>query len=405
MEQDNILGFPLYVVDVPGRFDRAGIYSDPDTGLGYQDEFERALTFQVAVLEWIRESGSRPDIIHCHDHHTGLVPFMMTRCNRYDALKLIPTVLTVHNGEYHGVYAHTKDRFLPAFDPNDEGLLDWSGKLNCLAAGLKCCWQITTVSSSYLEELAHKSNGLEWLFDNEKQKSAGIINGIDTSVWDPETDPDIPHHYSVETMETGKAQNKQSLCEQLELDSAFPVFSFIGRLAYEKGADLLPDLFRYFLEDERKINFILLGTGDPVIHEKIGELNRQYADFFKATLAYDETLAHRMYAGSDFLIMPSRTEPCGLNQMYSMRYGTIPVVRNVGGLKDTVRDVGEKGGYGFTFDKFNLDQAVEAVDRAARFYADRSQINLIRKKIMKLDFSWNASSKEYIEMYKSLLAN
>ena len=401
-EEEDSLGFPLYMIDIPGRFDRPGVYVDPDSGYGYWDEFERSMSFQIAALEWISNTGKKPDIVHCHDHHTGLVPFMMTQCYRYDALKSIPTVFTVHNGEYHGAYHHGKEWFIPEFDPAKAGLLDWDGKLNCLAAGLKCCWKITTVSESYMEELSRESNGLEWLFQNERQKSTGIVNGIDVSVWDPETDTFLKHNYSVKTRGKGKARNKQQLCERFGLDRTHPTVSYIGRLAYEKGADLLPDLFRRFLESEISVNFIILGTGEPSLHSQFQQMGRRFVGYFDATLDYNEALAHLIYAGSDFLIMPSRVEPCGLNQMYSMRYGTVPIVRNTGGLKDTVRDLSERGGYGFKFEDFNHDQAAGAVYRAIELYRDKSKLSAVRRKMMELDFSWNASAKEYIRMYRLL---
>lgn len=400
-EQGDTLGFPLYGVDIPGRYDRPGVYIDPESGFGYWDELERCMSFQIAVLDWIRQRPGIPDIIHCHDHQTALVPFLMTQCAAYDSLKSIPTVLTVHNGQYHGEYDHTKDRLLPDFDLDKIGLLDWDGKLNCLATGLKCCWQISTVSQSYLDELSEDSNGLEWLFASERQKSRGIVNGIDTSVWDPQSDTFLENHYSANAFKRGKNSNKKELCEQFGLDPRLPTISFIGRLAAEKGADLLPGVIERFLYETRPINFIILGTGDPGLHKEFRMLNQKYVGFFNATLDYNESLAHLIYAGSDFLIMPSRVEPCGLNQMYAMRYGTIPIVRNIGGLKDTVVDLDQPGGYGITFSGFNHDEAAIAVERAIGL--DEKHINTLRKKIMKLDFSWNASAKEYIEMYRKLL--
>jgi len=404
-EVSNSLGFPFYVIDIPGRFDRPGIYVDQESGEGYWDSFERFASFQIAVLDWLKTKKEKPDIIHCHDHHTGLVPFMLTQSHRYEEMKHIPTVLTVHNGEYHGVYDRGKSYLLPSFDEQNAGLLDWDGKLNCLAAGLKTCWQITTVSHSYMEELGRNSNGLEWLFQNEKQKSRGIINGIDTSVWDPETDPMIAHHYNQRKMADGKRENKQALCEQFSLDPQYPTISFIGRLVHEKGADLLPDVFRTFLESPQSINFIVLGTGDRNLHQQFEAMSNRFVGYFDASLSYNEPLAHQIYAGSDFMIMPSRVEPCGLNQMYSMRYGTIPIVRNVGGLKDTVTDLGKPDGYGFVFNDFTLEAANHAVQRAINLFQDGRKMAGIRKKIMRLDFSWNASAKEYIKMYKQLLDN
>jgi len=402
-EVNDSLGFPFYVVDIPERFDRPGIYVNQDSGNGYWDNFERFVSFQIAVLDWINSMEDRPDIIHCHDHHTGLVPFMITQCYRYNELKYIPTVLTVHNGEYQGEDSIEKTKLLPEFDMQNIGLLDWNGKLNCLAAGLKKCWQITTVSHSYMEELTRNSHGLEWLFQNEKQKSQGIINGIDTKVWNPQTDPMIPYHYNARKMAEGKRKNKKALCEKFGLDPQYPTISFIGRLVREKGADLLPDIFRTFLESWQTVNFIVLGTGNHNLHQRFEAMSNKYIGYFDASLTYNESLAHLIYAGSDFMIMPSRVEPCGLNQMYSMRYGTIPIVRNVGGLSDTVIDLGHPDGYGFVFNDFSLETANHAVQRAINLFQDGRKMTGIRKKIMRLDFSWNASAKEYIKMYKKLL--
>lgn len=396
------LEFPLFVIDIPERFDRAGIYTEDKTGYGYADDFERFASFQIAALDWTKSLQQKPDLIHCHDHHTGLLPFMLTQSYRYCDIKHIPTVLTVHNGQYHGVFDRDMAYMLPKFDDRKIGLVDWDGALNCLAAGLKTCWQITTVSYSYMRELSHNSNGLEWLFQNERQKSRGIINGIDIKVWDPETDPMIAYHYSRRKMAAGKRKNKAVLCEKFGLDSQYPTISYIGRLAYEKGADLLPELFRSFLESPQSVNFIVLGTGDRELHYQFEAMSDRFVGYFDAALNYNEPLAHQIYAGSDFMIMPSRVEPCGLNQMYSMRYGTIPIVRSVGGLKDTVVDIENPEGYGITFDDFALNAAKNAVQRAIDLFQKGRKMAGIRKRIMGLNFSWNASAKEYIKMYEEL---
>ena len=402
-EEDDTLGFPLYVVDAPGLLNRRGIYLDPDSGQPYWDEFERSLSFQIGALDWIKSMKDKPDLIHCHDHHTGLVPFMMTQCVRYEELKSIPTVFTVHNGQYHGTFDHWEERLIPEFDRSNTGLLDWDGKLNCMAAGLKCAWRISTVSESYMDELCQESNGLELLFRNERNKSVGIVNGIDTEVWDPKTDTYLSRHYDKGSRKRGKAANKKKLCGRFGLDPQYPTISYIGRLAHEKGADMLPHLFQRFLYSEQSVNFIVLGTGDRELHHQFSQMNEQFVGYFDATLDYNEALAHLIYAGSDYIIMPSRVEPCGLNQMYAMRYGTIPIVRSIGGLKDTVKDMGEEGGYGFTFHNFDLYEASHAVQRAIDFYRDQKAFSQIRKKIMELDFSWNASAKENIKLYKDVI--
>lgn len=400
--KDDPLGFPLYTIDIPGLLDRPGVYIDPWSGRGYWDEFERFVSFQIAALEWINSRKEKPDIVHCHDHHTGLIPFMMTSCYRYSALSNIPTVITVHNAEYHGQYDKEKYHALPEFDRSRIGLLDWDGRLNSLGSALKCACKITTVSQSYMEELSTNSNGLEYLFASEMGKSIGILNGIDAEVWDPSSDPLLDLTFTPRTVKSGKKKNKKLICERFGLNPEIPTIAFIGRLVREKGADLLPDLISHFMHDDKEVNFVLLGTGDPGLHEIFAQMENDHVGYFDATLEYNEKLAHEIYAGTDFILMPSRVEPCGLNQMYSMRYGTVPIVRAVGGLKDTVKDISEKGGYGIRFNDFNLEEAINAVSRAIDLYKNTQQHNDIVKTITKLDFSWDKSAKDYIFMYNQL---
>jgi starch synthase len=376
---------------------------DPWSGHGYWDEFERALTFQIAALEWIRGFHQKPDIIHCHDHHTGLVPFMLQQCLRFESMKNIPTIITVHNAEYHGATDMGKAVMIPPFVPQNYGLLEWSGRLNPLASALKCSWQISTVSKSYMDELGLQSNGLEALFNQEKDKSRGIVNGIDTEVWDPAKDPLLDIKYTTRTVKSGKKKNKAKLCGQFNLNPDFPTIAFIGRLVREKGADLLPDLIKNYMYANQKVNFILLGTGDPALHEIFTQMEDHHFGYFDATLEYNEKLAHEIYAGSDYILMPSRVEPCGLNQMYAMRYGTIPIVRAVGGLKDTVPDIEQGDGYGIQFSEFNLREAERAIERAIQLYYTPKAYEAVLKRIVKVDYSWSNSAKQYISMYNELI--
>ncbi len=401
----DILGFPFYVIDIPGRFDRPGIYMDPWSGYAYWDELERFMSFQIAGLEWMKSREIKPDVFHCHDHHTGLIPFMLSQCNRYREMADIPTVFTVHNAEYHGEHNLDNYKLLPAFNIKNIGLLDWDGKLNSMAAGLKTAWRISTVSEQYMNELAEQSNGLEPLFKQERAKSTGIVNGIDTEEWDPQTDVMLAHNYSFRNRKSGKAKNKKFLCEHFGLDSEQPVISFIGRLVREKGADLLPDLIERVLQKTDQVNFVLLGTGNPELHDIFSEMSKKHVGYFDATLSYNEQLAHQIYAGSDFILMPSRVEPCGLNQMFAMRYGTVPIVRSVGGLKDTVKDISEPDGYGITFQDFSLEAAEEAVNRAINLYSDHKKHAETVRTAMKLDFSWKRSAQQYLNLYHSLTNN
>jgi starch synthase len=400
--EDIDFGFPIFMIDIPGRFDRPGVYIDPWSGHPYWDEKERFMSFQIAVLEWLKAKKEKPDIIHTHDHHAALIPFMTSQCNRYKDLSEIPTLITIHNAEYQGKYDIGSYRMLPAFSFDNMGLLEWDGMMNSLASGLKTAWQITTVSKNYMKELKEESNGLEALLRSEEQKSIGIINGIDTQVWDPSKDELLAHNFSFANRKSGKKKNKEVLCKEFGLDPELPTISFIGRLVREKGADLLPDLISIFMKEKKEVNFVLLGTGDPQLHAIFDRMSSDHVGFFDATLEYNEKLAHQMYAGSDFILMPSRVEPCGLNQMFAMRYGTIPIVRAVGGLKDSVVDINEKNGYGICFDEFTLQNAEYAVNRALDLFNNQTLFNEVRAKTMKLDFSWNRSAKEYIDVYTKL---
>jgi starch synthase len=395
-EKTRKLGFDLYLIYINGLLDRKEIYC-------YPDEIKQFISYQVSVVDWISKSRRKPDIIHCHDHHSGLVPFLVSHSTLYKDLAKIPTVCTIHNGQYQGWLGWDKVAYLPAIDLNKAGLLDWNNCINSLAASVKCCWKFTTVSPNYLKELSINSNGLEKLFQLEESKGIGILNGIDTQVWDPESDPMIFQNYSIETADKGKKENKKNLCKEFNLSDTKPLVVFIGRLVGEKGAEILPPAIDSCLKKYKgKVNFIVLGSGEPDIEKELEALKIKYKKQCGVYIGYDEELSHRIYAGADFLIMPSRVEPCGLNQLYAVRYGTMPVVHNTGGLSDTVIDMDDTGGYGITFDNLEEQELVKAVGRALDTYKNKSRLSDLRKKMMSLDFSWDRSAKEYIDLYNSL---
>lgn len=398
-ESSKVLGYDLYLIYVPGLLDRKEIYS-------YPDEIEQFIGFQLSFLDWISQSDIKPDIIHCHDHHTGLIPFLVSNAPIYKNLASIPTVCTIHNGQYQGWFGWDKISLLPPFDLSKAGLLDWGNCINSLATSVKCCWKFTTVSPSYLKELSINSNGLEKLFEMEKTKGSGIINGIDTQVWDPLTDPMVFETYSLNTATKGKKENKKQLCKEFGLTTTKPLIAFIGRLVGEKGADLLPEAIIKCLNTYKgKVNFLILGSGDPIVEKELKKLSEKYKKKYGVYIGYDETLSHRIYAGADFLIMPSRVEPCGLNQLYAIRYGTIPIVHNTGGLKDTVIDLNKRGGYGLCFEDLSIDGISKVIGRALEVFEDDERMMKIRTKMMSLDFSWDRSAREYIDLYKSLITN
>ncbi|MBK7883726.1 MAG: glycogen synthase [Chitinophagaceae bacterium] len=395
-EQTNKLGFDLYCVDINGLLDREKIYS-------YSDDTERFCAFQIAVVDWLSKWQHRPDIVHVHDHHSALIPFMMQHCIAYNHLAAIPTVLTIHNAQYQGWMGWDKQNYIPAWDIRSWGNLDWNDTINPLACGIKCAARVTTVSPSYMEELVYDANGLEKLFQYEKSKCVGILNGIDNETWSPVNDTYITDNFSIKNFEEGKLINKKTLCKEFGLDIKKPLVVFIGRLVGEKSADLLPRAITDALRDlDGAINFLILGSGDANVEQQLLALNNSFVGYYNSQIGYNEKLSHIMYAGADFLLMPSRIEPCGLNQMYAMRYGTVPIVRRTGGLKDTVIDYEDPGGFGICFDRATVWDISYSLHRAVKLYGDKNKLSKIIKKLMNIDNSWEKSAGNYISIYQQL---
>lgn len=396
-ESTNQLGFDLYLIDINGLLDRQKIY-------GYDDDAERFTAFQIAVVNWMSSWEHRPDVVHCHDHHTALIPFMMQYCYDYNQLAGTPTVLTIHNAQYQGWMGWEKSRYIPRWDLWKRGMLDWKENINPLASGIKCAAKVTTVSMSYMDELGIESNGLEKLFQYERGKCQGILNGIDNEVWDPATDPYLTHHYNHTTVTAGKKNNKQLLCNRFGLDENKPLFVFIGRLVGEKAADILPEAIHAAIHNTQgNACFLVLGSGDTQVEWQFQQMLAPYQGIFNAVIGYDESLSHLMYAGADFLLMPSRVEPCGLNQLYAMRYGTVPVVRSTGGLKDTVVDMGDAGGFGIRFNHASVEDLNHSIGRGVSVYQNPAFMEEMRTTMMQIDHSWEGVVEQYMGVYRSLL--
>lgn len=395
-EKTNKLGFDLYILQIPGLLEQSNVY-------GEWNDAERFTAFQIAALDWINSWQHKPDIIHCHDHQTGLMPFMMIQCFKYRALKNIPTVFTIHNAQYQGQMGWDRIYWLPSFDNWKSGMMDWNHQINPMAAGIKNSWHVTTVSPGYLQELMNSANGLDPLFRQEAGKCSGILNGIDTSIWNPATDSMLTAHYNLRNFISGKKKNKQNLCEVFHLDAQKPLFSFIGRLVDDKGADLLPEaILRAANEMQHQANFLVLGNGRGEIEGALEHIKAYLDGEYNTYIGYNEKLSHLIYAGSDFLLMPSRVEPCGLNQLYALKYGTMPIVRSIGGLKDTVIDIGDPGGYGIRFIQPSIGDICHSIGRAVELYQDTKKLNDLRRYMMKLDFSWDKSSQQYLDLYYTL---
>lgn len=390
--KSKVIDFDIFFVDVKELIFKDYVYSADDT--------DRFLAFQIATLNWILTLKKKPDYIHCHDHHTGLVPFMLQECYSYESLNKIPVITTIHNAQYQGWFGYDNLYKIPDFDHNNVGLLDWNGTINPLAAAIKCAWRVTTVSPSYMEELKKNANGLEDLLSHESAKAVGILNGIDIDVWNPDTDSYLIKNFKESTVESGKLANKKWLCTEYNLDLDKPLFAFIGRLVGEKGSDLFPDAFDIALKNN-DISILLLGSGESITEGRLEVLKKEYKGKYNAYIGYDERLSHIIYAGADFLLMPSRVEPCGLNQMYSLRYGTIPIVRYIGGLKDTIVDV-ENDGFGFVHQDTSVKDICLSIERAVEFYNNKKELKKTKKYIMKIDHSWANSAKKYLQLYKSI---
>ncbi|MFT5751306.1 MAG: starch synthase [Flavobacteriales bacterium] len=393
LEVDSTLGYSLFLIRIVGLTDRKEVY-------GYEDDALRFVAFQRIALQWILSLSDKPDVVHCHDHHTGFIPFMMSRCPDFEVLKMIPTVLSIHNAQYQGSFEHDQVGVLPRFRESDTGLIDWNGKINPLAAAIKCAWRVNTVSPSYMIELQQKANGLERLLRDEKSKCVGILNGIDAETWNPTTDEFLVKNYTIRTRKSGRRANKEALCTAFGLDATKPLFGFVGRLVWEKGADILPEIVDDALK-RMDVNVIILGSGSPEVERQLEALKLKYPGRYNAYIGYEERMSHQVYAGADFLLMPSRVEPCGLNQLYCLRYGCMPIVRRTGGLKDTVIDLGDDG-FGICHDKTSVVDVVNSIERAVTHFKETKKFSATQKTMMELDHSWENAADTYVSLYEQL---
>lgn len=398
--KNDALPYTFYCIDLPELFDRTSIYLNNE-GQGFADEPERNIGFQRAVLQWLCVKKHKFDLLHCHDHQTGLIPFMLKCSEEFDLISDTPTIFTIHNAQYKGLFQWTDQHLLPSYDVKNNGWLDWDNCIHSLASAVKLADKVTTVSPSYMVEITNHSGSLEYLFKDQHDKCSGIINGIDNNAWDPKTDTFLKHKRT-HRWNTFKSKNKKQLCELYNLNDEYPLIGFIGRFAIEKGADLIAEAVTNVCDANSKVNFIILGSGDKSMEQEIVNLEAANPDQVKALIMYNEGVAHEIYAGCDFLMMPSRFEPCGLNQMYAMRYGTIPVVRSTGGLKDTVPDYKDSGN-GIAYAESSVSGLSNALTRAIAL-SQKEEFKKLRKKIVSLDFSWQQSIKLYADLYNEVLA-
>lgn len=397
---------PIYFVHNDNYFNRKELYGDKFGD--YQDNLERFAFFSKEVLERCKKEGFAPDVINCNDWQTALIPVYLNTIYKYDPFFSKTRVLfTIHNLAYQGIFS--KNEF-PRIG------LDWAlfsidyfefyDKVNLMKAGIVYSDAISTVSPTYAKEILTKEFGcgLEGVLTTRENALHGILNGIDYLLWNPRTDTKIFKKYSAENPDE-KIVNKELLQKEtgLKIDRDIPMIGMISRLADQKGLDLLAKIIDDLLN--LKVQFILLGTGDNKYHVLFEKMARAHPKNTSVNLKFDATLAEKIYAGSDIFLIPSRYEPCGLGQMISFKYGAIPVVRQTGGLKDSVREfiqvTGE--GNGFTFEEYKPDDFFAAIKRALSIYKNKAVWTELVKKVMGLDFSWNASAREYVKLYGKIV--
>ncbi len=398
----------VYFLDNEEYFGRDGIYQSPSTKKDYKDNDERFIFFCRGVLETLKRLGWQPDIIHCNDWQTGLIPAYLKTLYKDDSFfKNVRSVFTIHNMAYQGSFP--AESFVKTGLPKDlyhpEGVEAY-GQFNFLKAGLFFADSITTVSEKYALEICSSEDmgaGLQGLLSARKKDLHGIVNGVDVHVWNPANDEFIYRKYDSKSLEA-KSENKLALLQKFGLEylESRPVIGAISRLVDQKGFDILLDV----LEDVMKLDvqFVMLAAGEKEYEKKFEAFHKKHPKRMGLLLGYDEELAHMIEAGCDMFLMPSRYEPCGLNQMYSMRYGSVPIVRATGGLDDTVDDYAGNGkGTGFKFEKYDGKELYKAIHRAVKVFQQPEEWKKIMRNGMVQDFSWENSARKYLNLYKDLL--
>ncbi len=409
--RENRVSLEYYFVKNARFFDRSELYRDEDDGEDYSDNDERFAFFNRGVLETVKHLGWKPDIIHVHDWQSALIPAYLKTLYQDDPIfEGSKTVLTIHNLAYQGTFE--KERFPVLGLPKEEFFptapFEFYGKVNFLKGGIVHADKITTVSERYAQEIQtdELGCGLNGVLTERKPDLMGILNGVDYTIWSPSRDKRIPYTYHSANL-SGKRMNKVELLGRFSLPvrEKAPLIGVISRLADQKGFDLFEEIADdVFAVD---IQMIVLGTGDKKYHEFFAGLEKRYPDKIRACLTFDDDLAHWIEAASDIFLMPSQFEPCGLNQMYSLRYGTVPIVREVGGLADTIVDFDPDTGRGtgFVFREYLPEELLKVIRRAADTYSKKRVWTKMMKSGMKLDFSWARSARKYHELFRSLSEN
>ena len=394
-------GVKFYFLDNEFYFKRAEFYGSYDDG-------ERFAFFGKAVLELMSAVDFFPDILHANDWQSSLAVIYLKRkyfcIPEYSSIK---TVYTIHNIEYQGIYDFAILGDVFDLSPSDKDCVEFNGTINLSKGAITASDSVTTVSERYASEIMtpYYSHGLSPILNECAGKLSGIVNGIDIAYYDPEKDPALRYHYSSKSL-AGKSRDKvllQNMCG-FDVDHNTPVIAMISRLASHKGFDLVTRVIEEMLNYDR-VQFVLLGTGDAVFEEYFKRLASKYPKKFCAMIEFNKDLSKKIYAGADMFLMPSKSEPCGLSQMIASRYGTVPIVRETGGLYDTIKAYNryDGTGNGFSFANYNAHEMMSVIRQAEELFADRRSWNRLVRRVMEVDFSWDVSAAKYVSLYNSLI--
>ena len=393
-------GVIYYLIDNQYYFKRDTIY-------GHYDDAERFTFFARAVLEILPVVDFKPDIIHCNDWQSALTPvFYSTFYSKDPWYQGIKTVFTIHNIQYQGTYGLELVNDVIGLNAGDTSIVEYDGDVNFMKGAIECANKVTTVSPSYANEILDPwySHGLDTILRDRQWKLQGILNGIDVDNYNPETDKNIIKNYDVKTVKKGKAENKKDLQAALGLPQRadVPVIGLVTRLVSHKGLDLIKGILDELLYTT-DVQIALLGSGDWQYENFFKEMAAKYPDKVGIEIGFIPALARKIYAGADIFLMPSKSEPCGLSQMVALRYGTVPIVRETGGLRDSITDSGDGQGNGFTFKTYNAHDMLGAIRRSLDAYANKEYWDSLVVRAIECDFSWGKSANEYIKMYKEIL--
>ena len=391
-------GVIYYLIDNQYYFKRTGLY-------GHYDDAERFAFFSRAVLEMIPHIDFVPDIIHCNDWQTALIPvFLDTLYRMVDPYKNIKTVFTIHNIQYQGKYGLELINDVLGLPDEYAHIVEYDRCVNIMKGAIECADRVTTVSQTYADEIKDPwfSHGLDQIIRDREFKLCGIVNGIDVDVYNPENDGHLWANYSKDDL-SKKAINKQELQRLCGLPERadVPIIGMVTRLVTHKGLDLVKFVFDSLISHD--VQFVILGSGEWEFETYFHNMMAAHPDKVALKLGFIPDLAHKIYAGADMFLMPSKSEPCGLAQMIALRYGTIPIVRETGGLKDTVSDSGDNQGNGFTFKSYNAHDMARSVERAIEGYHNAEGWSTLVKRAMECDNSWGKSASAYIKLYKEIL--